>query len=169
MTKASHFLPDDLLWAEGGHASNVVLTALADGETAIVPPTVRAHVEGCTTCTTHLGHAALLSLHTQREVGALREAAAVAARHPFPRLAIALGLLVAAAGMVPTFTSDAAEAKAFATHDLPLVLRGLETLGGKLLEPGSSFALVLTYATAGALIVMAVALVRLLPKKEVSR
>ncbi|NVL83606.1 hypothetical protein HWN75_25860, partial [Escherichia coli] len=55
------FLPDDLVWAEGGHASDVVLTAIADGQIAIVPPAVLAHVDHCPSCTTHLGNAALLS------------------------------------------------------------------------------------------------------------
>ncbi len=171
MTKQA-LLPDDLLWADGGHASDIVLTALADGQIDIVPPSVLAHVERCTSCTTHLGNAALLSLHTHREIGAMKSAAVAAAevaRRPLPRVAIVLGLLVAIAGMVPSFSTDAAEAKTFATHELPVILRGLETLGRRALEPGSSFGLVLTYGSAAALVVMALALVRLLPKKEVSR
>ncbi len=167
MTKHT-FLPDELLWADGGHASDVVLTALADGQLAIVPPNVRAHVEGCVACTKHLGNAALLSLHTHAQIAVMREAAASAARRPLPKLAIALGLLVAAAGMIPTFGADAAEARSFASH-VPLFLHAAETLGRKLLEPGSETALVVTYATAGVLVIMAVALVRLLPKKETSR
>jgi hypothetical protein len=165
-------LPDDLLWADGGHASDVVLTALADGQIEIVPAKVRLHVEGCASCTTHLGNAALLSLHTHRELGAVKTAEREAvARRPLPRLAIVLGLLVAAAGAAPSLVGgDVFEAKTFATHDLPLLARGLQTLGRPLLEPGSSFGLVLTYGTAAALVVMALALVRLLPKKkEVSR
>ena len=65
------FLPDDLVWAAGGHASDVVLTAMADGQVDIVPPTVLAHVDGCRACTTHLGNAALLSLHAGREMALL--------------------------------------------------------------------------------------------------
>ncbi len=57
-------LPDDLLWAEGGHASDVVLTAIADGEFDIVPANAREHVDHCVTCTKQVGHLALLSLQT---------------------------------------------------------------------------------------------------------
>ena len=55
-------LPDELLWSDGGHASDIVLTAIADGQLEIVPPNARAHVETCTKCMQHLGNAALLSL-----------------------------------------------------------------------------------------------------------
>lgn len=164
------FLPDDLVWAAGGHASDVVLTALADGQIDIVPPIVLAHVDGCRTCTTHLGNAALLSLHTGREIALVaREGVSHA---PLPRLAIALGLVVAALGLLPSLLdngSGLAGAKTFATHDVPLLVSGLNTLGRRLLEPGSPIGLGLTYGAATLLVVMALALVRLLPKKEVSR
>ncbi|MBX3262924.1 MAG: hypothetical protein KF782_24820, partial [Labilithrix sp.] len=87
-------LPDELVWAAGGHASDVVLTALADGQRAIVPEAARAHVERCATCTAHLGHAALLSLHAGAEIGAGAEHERALARRPLPRLAISLGLAV---------------------------------------------------------------------------
>lgn len=161
-------LPDDLLWAEGGHASDIVLTALADGQSAIVPAVARAHVESCARCMNHLGNAALLSMHVDREMAHVRAAAIEAVRRPLPKLAIILGLLVAVAGIIPSFATDAAEARSFA-HQLPMLLNGLRTLAQRLLEPGSSSALVVTYVTAAALVIMALAVVRLLPKKEVSR
>jgi hypothetical protein len=162
-------LPEDLLWADGGHASDVVLTALADGQTEIVPALARAHVETCSKCTMHLGNAALLSLHTHHEMGAMKAAALEVARRPLPRLAIVLGIIVAIVGMLPSVSTEWADARKFATHDLPLVAGGLHTLTQRLLEPGSSSALVVTYVTAAALVLMALAIVRLLPKKEVSR
>jgi hypothetical protein len=166
-------LPDDVLWADGGHASDVVLTALADGQVAIVPPSVLMHVERCTTCTMHLGNAALLSLHAGAELAALAEARAEAtARRPLPRLAIGLGLAVAFLGLLPTVfdaPSAASGARAFATHDVPLVVRGLSTLVHRLFEPGSSVGLVLTYGTALLLVAMGFAVVRLLPQKERSQ
>jgi hypothetical protein len=134
-----------------------------------------AHVNACPACTTHLGNAALLSLHTGRELAVVARAASeekAAARAPFPRLAIALGLLFAVLGLVPTLVdapSQLGNAKAFATHDIPLLVTGLQTLGRKLLEPGSSVGLVITYGAAALVVVMAYALVKLLPKKEVSR
>lgn len=167
-------LPDELLWADGGHASDIVLTAMADGQVEIVPPMVVAHVGGCNVCTTHLGNAALLSLHTGRELAFVtREAdAVVVARAPFPRLAVMLGLAFAVLGLVPTLfdaPSHITSAKTFATHDVPMLVTGLQTLGRRLLEPGSSVGIALTYGAAALLVLMAIALVRLLPKKEVSR
>jgi hypothetical protein len=178
MTKQTKedFLPEDLVWAAGGHASDVALTAMADGQVDIVPPVVLAHVEGCRTCTTHLGNAALLSLHAGREMallprGAEVETAATAARQPLPRLAILLGLAFAVLGLVPTLLDAPSEiggARTFATK-LPMFVNGLGTLGRRLLEPGSSVGLALTYGATALLVIMAFALLRLLPKKEVSR
>ena len=165
------FLPDDLLWAAGGHASDVVLTAMADGQVEIVPPAVLAHVDGCRSCTTHLGNAALLSLHTGREIAMLGHEADASARAPMPRLFIAVGLAFAVLGLVPSFVdapSELVSAKTFA-HDVPMFVNGLGTLGRRLLEPGSPVGLALTYGAAVMLVIMAFALVRLLPKKEVSR
>lgn len=173
-TKEPELLPEELLWADGGHASDVALTAMADGQVEIIPPAVLAHVDGCRSCATHLGNAALLSLHAGRELavaGVAREAEAPA-RAPFPRLAVALGLVCAALGLLPSLldgSSRISGAKAFATHDVPMLATGLGTLGRKLLEPGSSVGLVLTYGAAALLVLMAFALVKLLPKKEVSR
>jgi len=171
-TKEPELLPDDLLWADGGHASDVVLTAMADGQAEIVPSGVLGHVNGCDSCTTHLGNAALLSLHTGRELGIVAREDREGARTPFPRLAVALGLVFAALGLVPTLLdarSHVSGAKAFARHDLPLLVTGLRTLGHELLEPGSASGRVLTYGAAALIVVMAFALVRLLPKKEISR
>jgi hypothetical protein len=165
-------LPEELLWADGGHASDVVLTAMADGQAQIVPAAVLAHVEKCRPCTTHLGNAALLSLHTGRELAILANESEAAARAPMPRLAIALGLVVAVIGILPSIldaSADIGTAKTFATHDVPLLASGLSTLARRLLEPGSSISLVVTYGAAALLVLMALALVRLLPKKEVSR
>jgi hypothetical protein len=171
-TKETELLPDELLWADGGHASDIVLTAMADGQVHIVPHAVMAHVNGCGACTTHLGNAALLSLHTGRELALAARTTEAPARAPFPRLAIALGLAFAVLGLVPSLLdapSQIGSAKTFATHDAPMLLSGLRTLGHKLLEPGSPSGLVLTYGAAALVVVMALALVRLLPKKEVSR
>ena len=170
--KEPELLPEELLWADGGHASDIVLTAMADGQVEIVPDGVMAHVNGCGTCTTHLGNAALLSLHAGRELALVAREATEQARAPFPRLAIVLGLVFAVLGLVPSLIdapSHITSAKTYATHDVPLLVNGLGTLGRKLLEPGSSVGLVLTYGAAALIVLMAFALVRLLPKKEVSR
>ncbi len=68
----SELLPEELLWADGGHASDVVLTALADGEDAIVPEVARRHVGNCVHCTHALGRVALLSVHASEELEHVR-------------------------------------------------------------------------------------------------
>jgi hypothetical protein len=173
MKQPNELLPDELLWAAGGHASDVVLTALADGQLEIVPAGVLAHVEGCRACTTHLGNAALLSLHTHRQLLVVKEADAAAARRPLPRVAIVLGLVVAMIGLLPSLAdapADAQTARTFATHTAPILVRALSTLGQKLLDPSQPFGLVLTYGTASVLVLMTLLAVRYLPqKKEVSQ
>lgn len=169
------FLPEDLVWAAGGHASDVVLTAMADGQIEIIPAVVLAHVDGCRACTTHLGNAALLSIHTGREIARVAPKGAgqlASSPTPVPRLAIALGLIVAVVGLLPSLLdgrSTFGGAKRFAIHDMPLFVSGIGTLGRRLLEPGSPIGLGLTYGAATLLVIMAFAFVRLLPKKEVSR
>ena len=123
MMEPEAMLPEELLWATGGHASDIVLTALADGEQAIVPPAVRAHVQQCTACTMHLGHAALLALYTQSELAARHQHDAL--RRPLPRLPIALGLLAALVGLVPSLGD--LEPAAF-LHEMRLYLEGIGTL-----------------------------------------
>jgi hypothetical protein len=170
--KPGELLPDELLWAEGGHASDVVLTTLADGELHLVPPLVRTHVEHCTACTTHLGHAALLSLHTMRELEVRAEHERAVARRPLPRAAITTGLLVALLGLVPSLFDAAGQPSAFrrfAMRDVPLSLHGLGTLVRHLDAPDSPLGLVVLYGAAVLLVSMGLAVVRLLPKKEVSR
>ncbi|MBX3226503.1 MAG: hypothetical protein KIT84_32420 [Labilithrix sp.] len=158
-------LPAELCWAEGDHASDVVLTALADGQHAIVPAAVRAHVARCTTCIAHLGHSALLSLETQRSLAATRQAEG---RRPVPRLAVALGLVAAAVGLVPwLLTHDAPERPARA---LSAMTRALAAVAARLDAGGASMiGIVATYVAAACLVFMGLGLARLSPKKEVSR
>jgi hypothetical protein len=160
-------LPDELLWADGGHASDIVLTAIADGQLEIIPANARAHVESCTACMQHLGNAALLSLHAGRQLAARAEYDASLAhkRMPLPRLAIALGLAVALVGLLPELGS----LRAFITTDAPLFARGAGNVGRSLVEGSASTGLVLTYGTSALLVAMGFVLVRLLPKKETPR
>ncbi len=63
MSSSSSVLPDDLAFDESGHASDVALSALADGQVAILGAKLHAHVDGCAVCTARLGEEALLSAH----------------------------------------------------------------------------------------------------------
>lgn len=144
-------LPDELLWADGGHASDVVLTALADGQLAIVPLAVRAHVERCPACMTHLGNSALLSLETRRLL--------VPSRRKVPRAAVALGLVAALLGLLPQFVEApnlAREVSTFTRH-LAAVTTQLDSLP-----------IAVTYVAAIGLVFIGLLFARLSPKKEVS-
>ena len=154
-------LPEELLWATGGHASDVVLTALADGEHAIVPPAVRAHVQQCTTCTAHLGHAALLALYTQSELAARH--AHDTLRRPLPRVPIALGLLAALVGLVPSLGD--LEPAAF-LHDMRLYLEGIGTLTRRASSPSGSVGILVPWVVATLLVGLGFAIVRFLPTKD---
>lgn len=98
--KPDQTLPLELVWQDDGHASEVALAAIADGEVELVPDQVASHVGACDACTARLGEQALLSLSTGE---ALAEAGLTAApaRRPLPVLAIALALCVAALGAAP--------------------------------------------------------------------
>lgn len=156
----SPLLPEELLWADGGHASDVVLTALADGEHAIVPESVRAHVERCAACSTHLGHAALLSLRAGAELRSVSELA----RRPVPKAAILAGLGLAILGLVPSLrTADASLSPTLGT-----LARLVAVVARRLGDPGSLAGLFVTYATALVLVATALAFVRRMPRKGTS-
>ena len=114
-------LPEELLYAEGGHASDVALTCLADGEDALVPAALRAHVLECAACSAQLGNAALLSLRADDAVRGYVAAQAKPAPTPGLERALALGFLVAVLSAAPRLAS--------LPEDLPRAGREL-ALGG---------------------------------------
>jgi hypothetical protein len=126
-------LPQELVWQQDGHLSELGLTAMADGEHALLPAEAQVHLEACPACQERLGHAALLAALSARamELEVARAAAPQAAaersasdrslglaetvglapvssgrgRRPLPRAAIALALLCAAIGAAPSLLS----------------------------------------------------------------
>lgn len=160
-------LPDDLLYAEDGHASDVVLTCLADDEGALVPEAVRAHVLACATCGASLGHAALLSLRADSEVRAYVASKALAARSaPSPQSpyrALALGFLVAVLSAAPRLAALPDEAARLARallHGGPGFLRMLREIAWLGAHAARERGLAVSFATAFALVACAVWLAR---------
>lgn len=97
MKPNADMLPDDLIWTEGGHLSDITIAALGDGQDSIVPEKARDHAATCDACAAQMGHAAMLST----ELGAVMRApipAVVTERAPVPWLAIIAAMLVAAVG-----------------------------------------------------------------------
>ncbi len=87
MTTENHDkLPESDCFEANGHVTDVVLTCLADGESAIIPAAAAAHVDACDACTTRLGAEALLSV---RATDALLSATKGEARAPLRIVAAA--------------------------------------------------------------------------------
>ncbi|MEO7113556.1 MAG: hypothetical protein ABI183_24165 [Polyangiaceae bacterium] len=109
MTPNPDMLPDDLVWSEGGHLSDIAIAALGDGQDAIVPEKARDHALTCDSCAAQMGHAAMLS----SELGAVMRAPIPGPallpegeRAPVPWLAIIAALLVAAVGSLSSFIEN---------------------------------------------------------------
>ena len=123
-------LPRDLVWA-GEHVSDVGLTALADGQDAVLGEGAIEHVESCELCTERLGRVALLSSAVGEALSRVEPAAGgrtearSSARLPAaarPSWALALGVLVAFVAAVPTAHGVLRSANG-AAHTLPVLLR----------------------------------------------
>lgn len=158
---AEERLPLDLTWSPDGHASEIALGMLADGEGALLVEGVERHVEACEVCSIKLGEAALLSLRATEELPALSaelattaEVARVApvfmpivrpAARPFPVRAIAAALVVAIVGMIPALLNGLPRLPDFMRG----VLRALPVVGRaafSLFKSGASHGLGITPA-----------------------
>jgi hypothetical protein len=178
-------LPLELLFEDDGHLSEIALTAIADGQDAIVGREAHAHAADCDGCTRKLGAAALLSTSLSdalREMPAreLTEApsahAAQAAAAParisarplaqaalrFPLRAIAIGLAFALLGALPILMRLPlllGDAGVIAQRGAPIVIHS----GIALLRSGGGIdraLLVLTFGSAFVLIAAAIFVLR---------
>jgi len=171
-------LPADLVWAKGGHLSDVALTAIADGQETIVPREAMAHLESCEACAGELGAAALLSLDTSaavsrlplsaREVGAsapLSRKTLRAARAPL--IAIAAALAAAILGMLPTLVDAPRlwdDASFFVRSGVPLLVRTLPVLLQTASAGVERHGLLLMSVSALVLVIAGLTFTRLLPR-----
>jgi hypothetical protein len=117
-------LPDELVWSEDGHLSDIAITALGDGQDAIVPEKARDHATTCESCAAQMGHAAMLS----SELGDILRApipTPATDRVPVPWLAIVAAIFVAAAGSLSSLfeSSSLVDAPSAFAHQAPLALR----------------------------------------------
>jgi hypothetical protein len=169
-------LPEELLWQEG-HASELALTALADGEGAIVARAVQSHVDACAFCTHRLGETALLSMGASRaitELGPLlrmtpvpeRAAASESGRKRLPWPMLVAALAIAVLGAVPTLIrlpTRAGELCFALLHTLPTLSRSSAQLLRSGLGPSPVW-VGITCACAVVLVMTSYAVTRLLPK-----
>jgi hypothetical protein len=79
-------IPESECFERDGHVTDVVVTCLADGQSAIIPPAAEAHVDACDACTARVGIEALFSVGAS---SALLAAAASEAREPSRIIALA--------------------------------------------------------------------------------
>jgi hypothetical protein len=196
----NEMLPNELLWdkdedasAPGQgiprdvHASDVALAAVADGEVALVPPALMAHVEACAVCTHRLGESALFSAglgNTIQAMGPLTRLAPVQVpviavspaspasarrRAPLPLPMMAAAIVIAVLGAAPTILQLPTRISGLLLallHSLPTVSHG----GAQLLRSGLGPAgLVLTFVSALLLLMVSVGLTRFLPRPLVTQ
>jgi hypothetical protein len=174
----STVLPDDLVWEEDAsrqrHLSELALTAIADGEEALLPESARTHLDACAACATKLGDAAMLSsalgdilraapavATAQAPVPARAKTISVRPRARVPRGMIAIGLALAVLGALPMMLdlpSFVADAGFYATHAVPVLFRS----GVSMLRAGvfSAAAPIITFASACVLLVVSAVLMR---------
>lgn len=182
---STQLLPDDLVWDEtdASHLSEIALTAVADGEEALLPANARTHLESCESCGRKLGEAAMLSNTIGAALrGASTTSTATAtatvpasvtpardsarARARIPMGAIAAGLALAILGAVPMLLdlpSFLADARFFAVRGLPVVVRS----GFSLARASEGASTALTLASALVLVVAALFLARRLPSLRI--
>jgi hypothetical protein len=167
----NELLPEELLFTESGHASDIVLTAIADGELAIVPSKVMAHVEACPTCGRQLGHVALLALHAGRELTFAKDAGVIgipeATRseilRAIPWRMILAGLGVALLGAIPALFSavDHAPARlAMIMRSVPTFVQSISVVARGLAEGHEEIGVVVTFASALLMIAVAAVVAR---------
>lgn len=169
-------LDAELLYAEGGHASEIALATLADGQVALVPEGLRAHVERCASCSAQLGAHVMLSErvgHELHHAARHTESTVALTSRTHGLFALAAGLFIAALGASPRLLDVPALGAELLDffHRSALFGRGATHLASSLVARGSESGLVLTYTAAAALIGAGLVLVRVLPRlaKEGSR
>lgn len=102
--KAPEQLPRELVWTAEGHLSEVAMTAIADGEEAILSHDAFGHLGLCEVCAAGVENAASLSASISRALSApvpMDVAHAIETRRAFPVWAATLATAVAAVATLP--------------------------------------------------------------------
>jgi hypothetical protein len=123
-------LPRELVW-DGAHVSELGLTAIADGEAALVDPVAVAHVDGCEWCAGRLGRTALLAEAVGHAVVQVRPAS-VSSRPPArvmpkPWRALGAGMMVVVLAALPSLAQVGSfldYLSVFFTRGVPVLARG---------------------------------------------
>ncbi|HEY1691808.1 MAG TPA: hypothetical protein VGG39_06585 [Polyangiaceae bacterium] len=124
-------LPRELVW-DGAHVSELAITAIADGQEAIVERTAVAHTESCDWCAGRLGRVALLAEAVGHAVGAARSTRSTSSRAPARTVAgawraLSAGIAVAVLAGLPAVAHlghFVSYLMAFFTRGVPVLARG---------------------------------------------
>lgn len=162
-------LPDELVWDQEGHLSEIALTSIADGQEAILPEAAGAHFASCSACMQSMGSAALLSTRVAGLIAATSTTASAAQAtdyvpaFPIPVSAIAAAVLLAAVGALPSITDLPmwiSEASFLFTRTIPLFFRS----GIALVRSSGSLSPAVSYACAALLLMAGFAVTRAVPR-----
>jgi cytoskeletal protein CcmA (bactofilin family) len=160
-----------LVFDATGHLAETAVTALVDGELAILPDEAVAHADTCALCADRIGRAALLAVeidlaleHRAARAPGVAEAV-VHSRRPLPVAALAAALAVAVLGVVPQLR----DLLTFVVRLPSIVVHGLPVYGHALAlalrhAEGSGALLKVWGLTAVLLVVAGVAVARLAPR-----
>ncbi len=163
-------LPNDVLW-EGDHASDVALSAIADGEESLLSEGVLTHAHSCDACAMRLGTLALETHGVTNAVVSVKpwlpaamlapSKKRAAANQPIPLGAIFAALALTVAGVAPralALPHRIAELLLTLQHAAPAMSHG----GFQVIQQGVGVAVMA--ACALLLVVAGVAVTRVLPR-----
>jgi hypothetical protein len=163
-------LADEDIWQRDGHLTDLALTALADGERALLPEPAAQHADGCDGCTARLGELAVLSLSVGEALSGepLAEPARVASpRAHFPFAALVVALVLAGLGALPALFQAPRwlpSASGALLQSIPIALRGTIALF-KVASAGSVAVVVVFLSTASVLCALGLAIARFAPRE----
>ena len=173
-------LPKELLW-EGKHASELALSAFADGEESLLSKEIVLHLHTCTECAMHLGETALVTrgvthavnsvkpwLPAEMLVPSVARASAKRSSQSVPWRAVFAALALTAVGSAPTLMALPHRIAAFAVrllHAAPVVSHS----GVQVFQQGLGAEWAQAMGVCAALLIASgFALTRLLPRPTVS-
>jgi len=116
-------------WAADGHLQDAAIVALADGQDGILPDGCAQHATDCEACAHRVGEAALLAAQVGDALSAVKP---VAARARLPRALVAVALVLAVLGALPSLPDVSGRALLFFTalpRIAPMVIESSLTLG----------------------------------------